>query len=614
MNTDLVSFVVVVTCLGVILYHHIAYPVLLRLFAERRRARVAEAAAAAAAEVVTLPSIALIVPAHNEERYIAAKIANLAKLDYPADLLDIVIALDGCTDATRAIAEAEIAKVAGSARIRLVNYATNKGKIAVLNEQIAEARADIIALSDASSLVEPGTLRKAARHFAGANVGVVCPTYRLQTAGSDGERAYWEYQTRIKADEAALAAPMGAHGAFYLFRRALWSPMAPDTINDDFILPMKIVLKGYRAVYDRDIVATELEASTAQMEFRRRMRIGAGNMQQAIRLANLANPRLGWLAFVFLSGKALRPMVPFLLLVAVASTGVLAYRGNPVFGALFAFELAVLGCAALVIWQRRLARVWPFGLLGYAVEGHTASFLGAMTFLLGKPLTAWQPQARAFREEPRYVHATYVPVSVAFGKRALDIACALGALALLLILFLPIALAIRLTSRGPIFYRQLRVGRVTPEATHLFELIKFRSMRVDAEVASGPVWASENDPRITKVGAFLRKSRLDELPQCINVLRGDMSVVGPRPERPGFFRMLEENIPFYVERTYELRPGITGLAQINQQYDSTIEDVRNKVMYDHAYAMHLATWLSWVSTDVSIILRTFRVMIFAEGR
>ena len=119
-------------------------------------------------------------------------------------------------------------------------------------------------------------------------------------------------------------------------------------------------------------------------------------------------------------------------------------------------------------------------------------------------------------------------------------------------------------------------------------------MRVEAELGSGPVWAKKNDPRITKVGIFLRKTRLDELPQWLNVLKGEMSVVGPRPERPCFVKKLEDSIPFYTERTFGLRPGITGLAQVNQEPDSTIEDVRNKVLYDHAYAVRLGTWWSWI--------------------
>ena len=199
-------------------------------------------------------------------------------------------------------------------------------------------------------------------------------------------------------------------------------------------------------------------------------------------------------------------------------------------------------------------------------------------------------------------------------KRAVDIVGGLFALAVMIVLFIPIAMAIKLESRGPLFYRQLRVGRITPSTAHLFHLIKFRTMAIDAEATSGAVWATKNDPRITRVGNFMRKTRLDELPQCINVLRGEMSLIGPRPERPGFFNTLEDAIPFYAERTYGLKPGITGLAQVNQAYDSCIEDVRNKVLYDHAYAARITTWWGWITTDVGIICRTVMVVALRKGQ
>ena len=200
------------------------------------------------------------------------------------------------------------------------------------------------------------------------------------------------------------------------------------------------------------------------------------------------------------------------------------------------------------------------------------------------------------------------------GKRALDVIVASGVLVAFLLLFFPIAIAIKMESRGPIFYRQLRVGLRTRRQSNLFYLTKFRTMRADAEARSGAVWATDRDPRITRVGYFLRKTRLDELPQCIDVLRGDMSVVGPRPERPQFFSRLEREIPFYAERTYGVKPGITGLAQVFLPYDTTIEDVRQKVLHDHAYALRMTAPGRWLTTDIEIIFRTFAVMVLGKGR
>ncbi|RZP56556.1 sugar transferase [Vibrio vulnificus] len=199
-------------------------------------------------------------------------------------------------------------------------------------------------------------------------------------------------------------------------------------------------------------------------------------------------------------------------------------------------------------------------------------------------------------------------------KRLFDLVFTLLALLVTLPLFPLIALAIKVTSKGNIIYKQLRVGRSTPEKMELFEIMKFRTMYCDAESRSGAVWATENDPRITPVGRFLRKTRLDELPQLFNVLKGEMSLIGPRPERPDFYQRLEQEIPYFADRTYGVLPGITGLAQINQGYDTSIEDVRRKVGFDHSYALSLNSFSSWLQTDIAIIVKTIIVMVDGRGR
>lgn len=203
---------------------------------------------------------------------------------------------------------------------------------------------------------------------------------------------------------------------------------------------------------------------------------------------------------------------------------------------------------------------------------------------------------------------------VSRAKRTFDFVSSFLALVILSPVFPFIALAIALTSRGPIFYRQLRVGKSTPEKMEIFEIMKFRSMYQDAETRSGAVWATQNDPRITPVGRFLRKTRLDELPQLFNVLKGEMSLIGPRPERPTFYNKLENEIPYFADRTYGVMPGITGLAQVNQGYDTCIDDVRRKVGFDHSYALSLCSVKSWIAADLSIITKTIVVMVDGRGR
>lgn len=199
-------------------------------------------------------------------------------------------------------------------------------------------------------------------------------------------------------------------------------------------------------------------------------------------------------------------------------------------------------------------------------------------------------------------------------KRAADIAISASLLLLLAPLFPILAIAIKITSPGPIFFKQRRTGLCMPSSTLFFSMIKFRSMRVDAEQKSGAVWATKNDPRTTRFGLFLRKTRLDELPQLWNVLVGDMSMVGPRPERPEFYQKLEDQIPYFVERTYGVLPGITGLAQVNQGYDTCIEDVRSKLGYDLSYCLALESVWSWLKMDCKIMWQTFTVMICGRGQ
>jgi sugar transferase (PEP-CTERM system associated) len=170
-------------------------------------------------------------------------------------------------------------------------------------------------------------------------------------------------------------------------------------------------------------------------------------------------------------------------------------------------------------------------------------------------------------------------------------------------LMLLIALAVKLTSKGPVLYRQLRVGM----NGRVFTIYKFRSMYVNAEARTGAIWAAKNDPRITPLGNWLRKLRLDELPQLWNVLKGDMAAVGPRPERPEFVEMLAQQIPYYRQRL-AVKPGITGWAQINHKYGDTLVDSMIKLEYDLYYIKHLAPAL-----DFYIIFHTMKVMLLSKG-
>jgi sugar transferase (PEP-CTERM system associated) len=189
------------------------------------------------------------------------------------------------------------------------------------------------------------------------------------------------------------------------------------------------------------------------------------------------------------------------------------------------------------------------------------------------------------------------------GKRLFDVVVSSLILVLAAPLILGAALAVKLESKGPAFFRQRRVGLYG----QLFDVIKIRSMRVDAEVGGKAVWAQKDDPRVTRVGRIIRKLRIDELPQAWSVLKGEMSFVGPRPERPQFVADLEARLPYYAER-HVVKPGITGWAQINYPYGASIEDAREKLEFDLYYAKNYSTFL-----DVLILLQTARVVLWPEG-
>jgi lipopolysaccharide/colanic/teichoic acid biosynthesis glycosyltransferase len=205
--------------------------------------------------------------------------------------------------------------------------------------------------------------------------------------------------------------------------------------------------------------------------------------------------------------------------------------------------------------------------------------------------------------------------------RAMNVVLAAVALFVALPLLLLIALAIKLTSRGPVLYTQERVGldrratgsrgddsrRTRDLGGQPFTIYKFRTMRVDAERESGAVWATQDDPRVTPVGRFLRQYRLDEIPQLLNVMRGEMNIVGPRPERPTIFAELREHIAEYPLRQ-RAKPGITGLAQIHHHYDRSLDDVRTKVRFDLEYIRRRNLW-----EDLRIMFQTIPVVFLRRG-
>ena len=220
-----------------------------------------------------------------------------------------------------------------------------------------------------------------------------------------------------------------------------------------------------------------------------------------------------------------------------------------------------------------------------------------MTNLLGRldlsRMSVDLPKAPAVR--------SFSPLAAA-ARRMAEIAFCITLLMLTLPVTIIAAIAILIEGGGPVLFRQVRVGL----NGSTFHVLKFRTMRTNAE-ANGPVWATLDDPRVTRAGAFLRKTRIDELPQLFNVMRGDMALVGPRPERPHFVELLASEIPFYHDRAL-IKPGITGWAQVKFRYGSSVDDARRKLEYDLYYLHHRSLLL-----DLLILALTVRVVVRLQG-
>lgn len=390
----MIDIVLATLCLfaGVlIVYHHAGYPILLRWYAKRHpKTPVHENQRAYKAEEqdCKLPTVTILVPAFNEQAWIADKIRNLASLDYPKNKLKVVIACDGCTDKTVENAQMAIQEaICSDIYFEIHDHQLNRGKVATVNEELANIDSDITALSDVSALISLDALLIAGEHFKNPKVGVVNATYQLCPTGNEGEDAYWKYQTAVKEREASLGSSLGSHGAFYLFRTHLFSPLPSNTINDDFILPMQIVKQGYIAEYETRMVALELEETNTKADFKRRLRISAGNMQQAIELFSLFSPKFKGIAFAFFSGKGLRLITPYLMIVSLVCSFFL--RDYLLFNFLFWAQIAVYTLGIIGYLLPKKLSIKPISLISYLVVGHYANLIGGIRYLIGLENTPW---------------------------------------------------------------------------------------------------------------------------------------------------------------------------------------------------------------------------------
>ena len=370
------------TALGLVAFAYVGYPLLI----------------AAAARVVgrpprradVTPSVTILVPAYNEEHVIAQKLESCLALDYPRHKLQLLVISDGSTDRTNAIAASYADR-----GVELLAFDHNRGKLAVLREGVARATGEIVVFSDAATLLAPDSVRLLVRSFADPRVGCVSGLYRVvrpEAARLGHEEGfYWRYETFIKRAESDLWSILGAHGALYAIRRELFPDLEPNTINDDYVIPLKIAARGYRAVYEPAAVASE--EATEMAGFSRRVRIAVGNIQQLRYLGLFLWPPRPWLLFGFVAHKGLRLFGPFLLLAALVLNCFLP--GPPYLAALIAqaafYALAFLGW----LLGDRAARRRAFKLPYYFCMVNAAYLVGFVRVLTGAGLGEWNVRRAA---------------------------------------------------------------------------------------------------------------------------------------------------------------------------------------------------------------------------
>ena len=336
------------------------------------------------------PRVSIVFAAHNEEAVIAQKMANCADLAYPAGSLEILIGCDGCTDATAARARA-----AALPNVSVYEFRDRGGKLVVLNRLVPLAKGEIVVFCDANTELEPDAVQMLVRHFSRPDVGCVCGELRLRTheGQPSGEHLYWRYETLLKFLESRLNMLVGANGALFAIRRSLFTPIPADGIVEDLLIALQVRAAGHHVIYDPEAIAWEDVACDTNQEFRRRVRIGAGNFHALRHAWRLLSPRAGGVAFAFWSHKICRWIVPFALLTAQISAVALAR--DPFYGAAAAIGMCLALLAILGSRLDRRARSWaPASVPYYFLSMNLALALGFVAFARGTQSIAWTPTPR----------------------------------------------------------------------------------------------------------------------------------------------------------------------------------------------------------------------------
>lgn len=387
----------------IVAYAYVGYGILLALVVRVRRSWSRPAAPRPIEDIPDAwwPPVTLLVAAYNEEAEIPAKLANCHALDYPADRLELLFVADGSTDGTRELLERDPAA-------RVAFQPERRGKIAALNRAVPLTSGQVLVFSDANSEYNPQALKYLARHFADPKVGCVAGEKRIkavESAAGQGEGLYWRYESALKRLDSELVSAVGAAGEIFALRRELYEAPQTDMLIEDFVLSLRVAMRGYRIAYEPQAVSFEAPSASVAEEFKRRVRICAGGWQAIGRLEGLWNPfRHGRLAWAYVSHRVLRwTIVPLALPVVFALNVLLAATVHGWLYPTLAWAQVLLYGASLVgWWSERRGRRWRLLFVPYyLVMLNVAALAGLWRIARGRQSVAW---VRARRARALYSH------------------------------------------------------------------------------------------------------------------------------------------------------------------------------------------------------------------
>jgi cellulose synthase/poly-beta-1,6-N-acetylglucosamine synthase-like glycosyltransferase len=359
-----------------IVYVYVGYPILLTALRGLRNRPVRKQPIE--------PRVTVLVAAYNEASVIERKIRNTLALDYPQDRLELVIASDGSTDGTETIA----AGLADGEKVRLIAFPHNRGKLATLNDTVPLVKGEIVAFSDASSMLASDALRNLVSSFAVSEVGAVSGVYKVrntdETQLGTQEDFYWRYETFLKVQEAAVGSVLGAHGSLYAIRKALYSTPPSEKINDDYIIPLRVLQQGYRVAYEPRAIA--YEDANHMGGFGRRIRIMTGNIEQLSEIKGLLRPLQPLALWFFISHKLGRLAVPPAMVVLLVCN--LLLLQTPSYFVLGCFQLAFYGLVVIGAVSRLIPRAMrlPY----YFCMINAAALVGMYHIISGRRRMAWK--------------------------------------------------------------------------------------------------------------------------------------------------------------------------------------------------------------------------------